>query len=126
MSFRSAGVAALAGALLLLLSSGCGKGSEAPPPVSIAEAPAGVKSAFAGSSAGLKQAADEAAQGIANGDYVDSLGRLQDLSANPELTPEQRRALAESQQAVMIKLAEAAAAGDAKAAESVETHRARK
>jgi hypothetical protein len=85
-----------------------------------------VKSAFAGSSAGLKQAADEAAQGIANGDYVDSLGRLQDLSANPELTPEQRRALAESQQAVMIKLAEAAAAGDAKAAESVETHRARK
>jgi len=125
MSFRSIGVAALAAALLLL-PSGCGKGSEAPPLVSITEAPAGVKSAFAGSPAGLKQAADEAAQGIANGDYVDSLGRLQDLSANQDLTPEQRRALAESQQAVMVKLAEAAAAGDAKAAEAVETHRARK
>ena len=125
MSFRSLGGAVLAVAFLVA-HSGCGKGYEALPVVSINEAPAGVKSAFASSPAELKRAADEAAQGITSGDYVGSLGRLQDLSVKEELTSEQRRALAESRQAVMIKLAEAAAAGDARAAEAVETHRARK
>lgn len=116
-----------AGAGILLLSIvGCGKGSEAPAAVSLNDASSGVKSAFADSPAGLRKSADEAAQEMASGDYVGSLGRLQDLSSNPELNAEQRRKLAESQQAVMMKLAEAAAAGDRRAAEAVETHRARK
>jgi len=114
------------GMMLVTLCAGCGRTSEPPATIPLSEAPTGVRSAFAGASAGIRQEAEAAAEGIAGGDYVGSLGRLQDLGANPELTPEQRQALAQSQAAVMIKLTEAAEAGDTRAAEAMETHRARK
>ncbi|HAB15548.1 MAG TPA: hypothetical protein PLX89_16850 [Verrucomicrobiota bacterium] len=110
----------------LLAFGGCGKSGEAPQPVSLSEASAGVKSAFSTAPAGLKESAEEAAQGIADGNYASAFVQLDNLASHPELTPEQRRSLAESQITVMQKLSEAAAQGDESAAKALEIHRARK
>lgn len=60
------------------------------------------------------------------GDYVDSYQRLEALSAQGDLTPEQRQKLGETQSAVIRKMSEAAESGDANAAKALEMHRARK
>jgi hypothetical protein len=110
----------------LLACCSCGKNGDAPQAVSLTEASSAVKSAFAAAPAELKQSADAAAQGIADGQYVSSFVQLDDLASRPELTPEQRESLAQSQVAVMLKLTEAAAQGDENAAKALEVHRARK
>lgn len=92
----------------------------------MAEAPGKVHQAFDGASAELKKAADEASEALANGDYDVSLGRISELSSRPDLSSEQRTALAQSQVALMRKLQEEAAAGNAKAAQLMELHRASK
>ncbi len=56
----------------------------------------------------------------------DALLTLQSLGQAPDLTPEQRQALGQSQAAVLNKLREAAATGNQQAAEAVERYRASK
>lgn len=109
-----------------LAASGCGKGGDSPTAADLSAAPGVVKSAFSKSSAEVQAAAAKAAEDIASGNYVESVGDLGELSSRTDLTPEQRQALAQSQIAVMQKLSEAAANGDQKAAEAMELHRARK
>ncbi|MCW5558473.1 MAG: hypothetical protein KIT22_11665 [Verrucomicrobiae bacterium] len=116
-------LAPTAGMMLMAFCAGCGQTSEPPAPIPISEAPTGVRSAFAGAPSALRQEAEAAADGIAGGDYVGSLGRLQMLSSSPDLSPEQLQALAQSRTAVITKLNEAAAAGDARAAAAMETYR---
>ena len=53
-------------------------------------------------------------------------GGLPGTLSRTDLSPEQRAALAQSQIAVMLKLQEAAAAGDKKAGQIMEMHRASK
>ena len=117
--------AAFALAAALLFAAGCRKGADEAA-VDLNKAPGEVKSAFAGAAAPLKQAADEAAQELSSGEYAGSMARISDLSSVPDLTPEQRKALGEAQSALLQKLSAAAAAGDAKAAEAMAQHRARK
>lgn len=116
----------LVGLLLAAGLMGCGRGGAAPEAVPVGEAPSKVRQAFDSSGAELKKAADEASQALADGAYDVSLGRIADLSARADLSPEQRQALAQSRIAVMRKLQEQAAAGDAKANQIMEMHRASK
>ena len=92
----------------------------------LSEMPATVRSAFGSATPELKKAADETSQALADGAYDVSLGRMSELSSRPDLTSDQRVALAQSRIAVMLKLQEAAAAGDAKAKEMLEMQRASK
>lgn len=126
MAFRIRTAAILVPLLIGPVTTGCRDSAPPSPVVTLEEAPGGMKSAFAEAPAPIKAAAEAAADGIAAGEYAGSLGRIQELSGNPELSAEQRQALAASQQALMVKLAEAAEAGDKQAAELMETHRARK
>lgn len=105
---------------------GCGPSGAAPESVPLTEAPGKVKQAFDRSAADVKKAADDASQALADGAYDVSLGRLADLSSRTDLSAEQRQALAQSRIAVMKKLQEQAAAGDAKANQIMELHRASK
>jgi hypothetical protein len=113
-------------ALVVLLLSACGKGDQAPEPLAIDQASEQVKSTFAGASQEVRAVADGAAKSMQEGDYVDSYQRLEALSAQGDLTPEQRQKLGETQSAVIRKMSEAAESGDANAAKALEMHRARK
>lgn len=112
--------------LVVLLLSACGKGDQAPEPMAIDQASEQVKSTFAGASQEVRAVADGAARSMQEGDYVDSYQRLEALSAQGDLTPEQRQKLGETQSAVIRKMSEAAESGDANAAKALEMHRARK
>jgi hypothetical protein len=113
-------------ALVVLLLSACGKGDQAPEPMAIDQAAEQVKSTFSGASQEVRAVADGAAKSMQEGDYVDTYQRLEALSAQGDLTPEQRRKLGETQSAVLRKMSEAAESGDANAAKALEMHRARK
>ncbi len=113
-------------AMTLLPLCGCGKDAGQGLPADLSKTPAEVQSAFAGAPPGLKQAADEAAQGISAGEYAGSMERIGELSTVPDLTSEQRRALGDAQTALVQKLSAAEAAGDAQAAAAMSRHRARK
>jgi len=113
-------------ALMVLLVSACGKGDQAPEPMAIDQASEQVKSTFAGARQEVRAVADDAAKSMQQGDYVDSYLKLDALSGQEDLTPEQRQKLGETQSAVMRKMSEAAEAGDANAAKALEMHRARK
>ncbi len=117
------------GCVLLLsvvwpLMTGC-KPDVAPDAVTTGQAANQLTNAFGQAGGELK----EFAQGVAdsmNGSSDDSLARLQALGQSPDLTPEQRQALGQSQAAVLKKLREAAASGNQQAAEQVERYRASK
>lgn len=123
-TLHSAMLATLPFALGLLLVA-CSK-DEGPVAVPIDQAPEAVNSAFATAPDDVRLAAEKAAQSVAAGQYVNSYFSLEALSSNPNLTPEQRRALAESQMAVMGKITEAANQGDQQAEQAIQMHRARK
>lgn len=108
-----------------LLAVGC-KQDQGPVEVPVDQASAGVKSSFAGANAEQQEAAAAAAQAMQQGNYVQSYEKLEELSVSGDLTPEQRQRIGESQAAVLKKLSEAEAAGDAEAAKTLEVHRSRK
>ena len=114
------------GLMTTLWLAGCGGGNQAPEAVSLSAAPGAVRGAFDTAKPDLKKAADEAGQALADGAYDVSLGRIAELSARQDLSAEQRQALAQSRVAVMKKLQEAAAAGDARSGQIMEMHRATK
>src|SRR5258706_2256546 len=73
---------------------GCKK-AEAPAPATPAEAQAAMQDAFKQASPELKAAADETAAAIER-EPTKALGQLQGISANVDLTSEQRRAAEQS------------------------------
>ncbi len=111
---------------VLLSIPACDRGADAPKTLPIEQASDQVKSSFAGARPEVRQAADDAAKSMQQGNYVDSFNRLEELSVESDLTPEQRQKLGESRAAVMLKVTDAAAGGDANAAKALEMHRARK
>ena len=119
------GTSVLALAAVLCLT-GCGSKDKPPGDVTLGDAPKVVRGAFDTAGTELKQAADEASQALADGAYDVSLGRISELSGRTDLSAAQREALAQSRIAVMRKLQEAAAAGDAKSAQVMELHRSTK
>lgn len=118
----------LRSALLLVtvapMVSGCRK-DEAPVVISSDQAANQLTNAFGASDKEMKDLVNGAAESL-NGNSEEALLRLQALGQAPDLTPEQRRALGESQAAALNKLREAAAGGNQAAAEAVERYRASK
>ncbi|MEO8425815.1 MAG: hypothetical protein ABI651_01755 [Verrucomicrobiota bacterium] len=112
--------------LSLTLSAliGCKK-AEAPAPATPAEAQAAMQDAFKQANPELKSAADETAAAI-DREPAKALGQLQGITANVDLTSEQRRAAEQSTLLLLKKLREAAAKGDANAEQALEAYRATK
>lgn len=110
--------------IALVVLTGCGK--RPAPGISTAEdAQAAIQSAFKQASPESKTAADEAAAAIQN-EPATALSKLQALSSNPDLDPQQRNATQESILVVAGKLRAAAAAGDARAEKALDEYRASK
>ena len=103
---------------------GCKK-AEAPAPADSAEAQAAMQDAFKQANPDLKAAADETAAAIER-EPAKALGQLQGISANVDLTSEQRRAAEQSMFLLLKKLRDAAAKGDANAEQALEAYQATK
>jgi len=109
-----------------MVAGGCNRNGDAPVEVPIDQASTGVKTTFATAPEDVRKAAEAAAQSMQSGEYVESYSKIEQLSVQTDLTPEQRQALGESQAAVLKKLNEAAVAGNEAAAKALEAHRSRK
>jgi hypothetical protein len=103
---------------------GCKK-AEAPAPATPAEAQAAMQDAFKQANPDLKAAADETAAAIER-EPAKALGQLQGISANVDLTSEQRRAAEQSMFLLLKKLRDAAAKGDANAEQALDAYQATK
>jgi len=103
---------------------GCKK-SEAPAPATPAEAQAAIQDAFKQATPELKAAADETAVAIER-EPAKALGQLRGISANLDLTLEQRRAAEQSMFLLLKNLRDAAAKGDANAEQALEAYQATK
>jgi hypothetical protein len=120
-SFRSLAAAALCAATLC----GCGD-KPAPEPISAAEVPKTLDSAFSSASPEARDAAKAAAEALQKDEQSMALEALEALSRKTDLTPEQRDAAAKAAISVRAGIVDAAAKGDAAAQAYLEEQRARK
>lgn len=112
------------GLIVWVVLNGCGK--RPTPGISTAEeARVAIQNAFKQASPESKSAADEAAAAIQN-EPATALSKLQALSSNPDLDPQQRNATQDSILVVAGKLRAAAAAGDAQAEKALDEYRSSK
>ncbi len=116
---------AACGMALLMGTSGCG---EPPPPTPIpaAEIPKTLESTFSSASPAMKEAMGTATRALEGGDQSVALESLEELSRQPDLTPEQRDAAARAALTVRGSILEAASKGDEAAKAYLEQQRARK
>ncbi len=101
------------------------KKAGAPAPVTAAQAQTAMQDAFKQANPELKAAVDEAAAAIER-EPAKALGQLQTISANVDLTSEQRRAAEQSMLLLLKNIREAASKGDANAEQALEAYRATK
>jgi hypothetical protein len=111
---------------MLLLAAACNRNAPPPAPVSIEQVPATVASAFKDAPADAKSIAQEVATEVQAKDDGKALMQLQTLFQRPDLTPEQREAASRSMISLNLRLREAAAQGDTKAAEALQAYQAGK
>lgn len=115
-----------AAVLLGVLPSGCGRDGPKPvEPAKVEEVPKQIEEAFATAPAEARQAAKDLSASIPT-QPADAFFGLQALGYRPDLTQEQRTALAQAMLAAREKLAEAAANGNAAARDALEQQAARK
>jgi len=81
-----------------------------------------MQQAFAGAAPEVRQAAEQAAGDSAGVQSGESLERLQALSEVPDLTPEQRQAIARSRNAMLKQLQAEAAGGSAQAQQVIQRY----
>lgn len=81
-----------------------------------------MQQAFAGAAPELRQAAEQTAGDAAGVQSGESLERLQALSEVPDLTPEQRQAIARSRNAMLKQLQAEAAGGSAQAQQVIQRY----
>jgi hypothetical protein len=114
-------------AVAALALMGCGKsGRGAPEAVSAEQAAANLKTGFQGAAPELQKEADQLGQSLSSGNLTEAYGHARGLTANPDLTRDQREAATRSMVTVMQKLQQAAASGDKQAQDTLEAHRASK
>jgi len=107
----------------ILSAAGCGGDGDARPAAVTAEqAPSTLKDAFKGASDEVRGQADAAGSALGGGDAPGAFFSLVNLSGRPDLTPQQREAAAAAMVAAKAKLAAAAAQGDARSREALETY----
>lgn len=116
---------AICGFGLWIGMSGCG---EPPPPTPIpaAEIPKTLETTFSSASPAMKEAMGTATRALEGGDQSVALESLEELSRQPDLTPEQRDAAARAALTVRGSILEAASKGDEAAKAYLEQQRARK
>lgn len=112
--------------LALAASPGCGRGGDEPELLAIEQVPSTVEDAFKDAPTELKDSASEVVTAIQGKDESKALLDLQALFARPDLNPEQREAASRSMISLNQKLRAAAEKGDQRAAEALQTYRARK
>ncbi|MBM3903433.1 MAG: hypothetical protein FJ379_15305 [Verrucomicrobia bacterium] len=119
------GFSVACGLALWMGTSGCG---EPPPPTPIpaAEIPKTLENTFSSASPAMKEAMGTAARALEGGDQSVALESLEELSRQPDLTPEQRDAAARAALTVRGSILEAASKGDEAAKAYLEQQRARK
>jgi hypothetical protein len=83
-----------------------------------------IQQAFADAPAEVRQVAEQAATGVEGENATEAFARLQALGEVPDLTPEQRKTLARSRNAVLKQLQAGAAAGDAQAQQMIRNYQA--
>ncbi len=88
--------------------------------------PGTVTNAFREAAPEVKNLADEVAASLHNQEEPKAFWELQELSARPDLTPEQREAALRATLALNIRLQAAAAKGDKNAEEMLQRYRATK
>jgi len=121
-SFRS-----LAAVVALCAATLCGCGDKpAPEPISAAEVPKTLDSAFNSASPEARAAAKAAAEALQKDEQSMALDALEALARKTDLTPEQREAAAKAAVSVRAGIVDAAAKGDAAAQAYLEEQRARK
>jgi hypothetical protein len=120
-SFRSLAAVALCAATLC----GCGD-KPAPEPISAAEVPKTLDTAFNGASPEARAAAKAAAEALQKDEQSMALDALEALARKTDLTPEQRDAAAKAAVSVRAGIVDAASKGDAAAQAYLEEQRARK
>lgn len=81
-----------------------------------------MQQAFAGAAPELRQAAEQASTDAEGANSGESLERLQALSEVPDLTPEQRQAIARSRNAMLKQLQAEAAGGNAQAQQTIQRY----
>jgi len=109
----------------LALFTGCG--DKAPPaPIPTAEVGKTLDGAFANAPAEAKKWSKAASDAVAKDEASEAIELLEQLSRQPDLTPEQRAAAAVSSLSVRTKLMVDAAKGDKKAQAILDEQRARK
>lgn len=106
------------------LFHGCNK-SEAPAPISAEQVQPAVSSAFEKAAPEVKTMATDAAASLTT-DPAKAFVEFQALSSKPDLTPEQREVAAQSMVTANQRLQQAAAAGDKRAQDLLQLHRASK
>lgn len=104
---------------------GCNRTAPAPPPVAAAEVPATLEKAFAKAPPELAALAQAIAAAVRSQD-PQALMALNELSARPGLTAEQRGAVSACLAGLLEQTRQTAAQGDAKAAAAIQTYRATK
>ena len=118
------GVLSLILVLTFSLIIGCKKAG-VPAPATPAQAQTAMQNAFKQANPELKAAADDTAAAIER-EPAKALGQLQAISANVDLTSEQRRAAEQSMLLLLKNIREAASKGDANAEQALEAYRATK
>jgi hypothetical protein len=110
---------------LAIAFCGCKPAGSAPPPLAPDAVPATLEQAFANAPSEVVTTVQAVAQAARQQD-PEAVLVLMDLSARPQLTPEQRAAVAASMQGLLDQARQRAAQGDANSAAVVEKYRASK
>ncbi len=112
-------------ALFSVLAVGCGKKTSVSPPVVAAEAPKAMEEAFKAASVELRQEAVAIGQAASQQDPA-AVSAIEQFLQRPDLTAEQRQAAGRVLPAALAGARQAAARGDASAAQALEKYKATK
>lgn len=112
--------------LPLLFGVGCDRSSAPPTPLAVEELPAAFEKAFSKAKPEAKELANQIVAAVQAKDYSKAFLDLQTLTGLPALTKEQMSVTSRALLTVNTLLQAAQAQGDAKAAETIQFHRATK
>lgn len=116
----------LALATALAVTTGCGPGAGLPKEISAQEVESNVTAIFQSAPAETRKLAEEVADAIQKQDFTTAWDKLQALGEKTGLTDAQKAFVASSTASVGAEVNKAGAAGDEKAQEAIEFHRANK
>lgn len=112
--------------LVITLSACSRRNVAAPEPLALDQVQPMITSAFANANADVHASATQFVQYVLNQDFANALTELQQLRANPGLSPKQRTLLARAMMTTTRELQAGAASGDQLAAQALHDYRSQK